>query len=159
MAEILTWVMQRRMVLAERAERLRKELAEIDAEVARLEAAEVVIGQFTEAERAGEADDPAMDAELEQVTSTPGAGGMLLVPQRELDMDADLLPEDYQAIMQVVARAAEPVKAGEVSVALGKGTLPGQVEAVRAKLKRLAERGWLHRTPAGRYAPLTGPRP
>ncbi|MFF3879314.1 hypothetical protein, partial [Streptomyces sp. NPDC001978] len=39
-----------------------------------------------------------------------------------LDMDADLLPEDYQAIMQVVARAAEPVKAGEVSVALGKRT-------------------------------------
>ncbi|WP_445530006.1 hypothetical protein [Streptomyces cyslabdanicus] len=61
MAEILTWVMQRRMVLAERAGRLRKELAEIDAEVARLEAAEVVIGQFIEAERAGEADDPTME--------------------------------------------------------------------------------------------------
>jgi hypothetical protein len=45
-----------------------------------------------------------------------------------------------------------------VSDALGRGTLPGQVEAVRAKLKRLAERGWLHRTPAGRYAPLTGQR-
>ncbi|MEN1882330.1 hypothetical protein [Streptomyces mirabilis] len=82
-----------------------------------------------------------MDAELEQVTSTLGAGGMLLVPPREPDIHADLLPEDHQVIMQVVARAAEPVKAGEVSVALGKGTLPGQVEAVRAKLKRLAERG------------------
>ncbi|MFJ3826310.1 P-loop NTPase family protein [Streptomyces nodosus] len=72
MAEILTWVMQRRMVLAERAERaerLREELVEIDAEVACPEAAEVVIGQFIEAERAGEADDPAVDAELEWVTS------------------------------------------------------------------------------------------
>lgn len=28
--------------------------------------------------------------------------------------------------MQVVAGAAEPVKAGDVSVRLGKGTLPGQ---------------------------------
>ncbi|MFB7457033.1 hypothetical protein [Streptomyces sp. NPDC056188] len=157
MAEILTWVMQRRMVLAERAERLRKELAEIDAEVARLEAAEVVIGQFIEAERAGEADDPAMDAELERMT-TPGAGGMLLVPLCEDGTDQGVLPEDYQAIMRVVAGAAEPVKAGQVSDALGRGTLPGQVEAVRAKLKRLAERGWLHRTPAGRYAPLTGHR-
>ncbi|MGW0999758.1 hypothetical protein ACWD5V_42150 [Streptomyces sp. NPDC002523] len=44
MADVLVWVMQRRVVLADRAERLRKELAEIDAEVARLEAAEVVIG-------------------------------------------------------------------------------------------------------------------
>jgi predicted transcriptional regulator of viral defense system len=55
----------------------------------------------------------------------------------------------------VVAGVAEPVKAAEVSVALGKGTLPGQVEAVRANLKRLAERGWLHRTPVGRYASRT----
>ncbi|MEV0186576.1 hypothetical protein AB0I54_46425 [Streptomyces sp. NPDC050625] len=38
-------------------------LAEIDAEVARLEAAEVVIGQFIEAERSGQADDPVMAAE------------------------------------------------------------------------------------------------
>lgn len=45
--------MERRVVLAGRAERLREELAEIDAEVARLEAAEVVIGQFVEAEQSG----------------------------------------------------------------------------------------------------------
>ncbi|MFE4958525.1 hypothetical protein ACFRCW_31895 [Streptomyces sp. NPDC056653] len=58
MADVLVWVMERRVVLADRAERLRKELAEIDAEVARLEAAEVVIGQFIEAERSGQVDDP-----------------------------------------------------------------------------------------------------
>ncbi|MCX4410229.1 MULTISPECIES: hypothetical protein [unclassified Streptomyces] len=74
MAEVLTWVMQRRIVLAERVEQLRKELAETEAEVARLEAAEVVIGQFFEAERAGEADDAVMDAALERVTTAPGAG-------------------------------------------------------------------------------------
>lgn len=28
---------------------------------------------------------------------------------------------------------------------------PKQVEPMRGKLKRLAERGWLHRTPAGRF--------
>lgn len=149
MAEVLTWVMQRRIVLAERVEQLRKELAETEAEVARLEAAEVVIGQFFEAERAGEADDAVMDAALERVTTAPGAGGMLLIPPREDGMDQDVLPEDYQAIMRVVADVAEPVKAAEVSVAPGKGTLPGQVEAAHAKLKRLAERGWLHRTRCG----------
>ncbi|PZH09239.1 hypothetical protein C1I97_15080 [Streptomyces sp. NTH33] len=158
MAEILTWVIQRRIVLADRVEQLRKELAETEAKVARLEAAEVVIGQFIEAERAGEADDPVMDAELERVTATPGAGGMRLIPGREEGTDVDVLPDDYQAIMRVVAGAAEPAQAGQVSEALGRGTLPAQVEAVRAKLKRLAERGWLHHTPGGRFTTLDGPK-
>ncbi|MFI6726051.1 hypothetical protein NRF20_38255 [Streptomyces sp. R-74717] len=80
---VLTWVMQRRLVPADRAERLRGELTELDAELARLEAAEVVFGQFADAQRAGQADDPAMAEELERVTTTPGAGGMMLAPHRE----------------------------------------------------------------------------
>ncbi|WP_405592301.1 hypothetical protein [Streptomyces sp. NBC_01092] len=71
-------------------------------------------------------------------------------------MEAEVLPEDYQEIIRVVTEAVKPVKAGQVSVKLSLGTLPGQVEAVRAKLKRLAERGWLHRTPAGRYCLASG---
>ncbi|MFF2546489.1 hypothetical protein ACFVUY_28545 [Kitasatospora sp. NPDC058063] len=51
MVDVLTWVMQRRLVLAARPERLRKELAELDAEVVRLEVAEVVFGQFADAQR------------------------------------------------------------------------------------------------------------
>ncbi|MFF3518668.1 hypothetical protein [Streptomyces sp. NPDC002573] len=159
MADVLVWVMQRRVVLADRAERLRKELAEIDAEVARLEAAEVVIGQFIEADRSGQADDPVMAAELERVTAGPGAGGMLLVPHREPGMDESVLPADYQAIMKIVATASDPVPAKDISVQLGKGTAPGQVEPVRDKLRRLADRGWLHRTPAGRFTALPQPRP
>ncbi len=119
-------------MLADRVERLRKELVEAEAEVARLEAAEVVFGQFIEAERAGEADDPAVDAEFERVTTAPGAGGMRLVPDRADGMDVGVLPEEYQAIMRLVADATEPAQAGQVSEALGNGTLPGQVEAVRA---------------------------
>lgn len=151
MADVLVWVMQRRIVLADRAERLRKELAEIDAEVARLEAAEVVFGQFADAQRAGTTDDPVMAEEFERVTTSPGAGGMLLVPHRADGMDTSALPADYQAIMKIVAAVSEPVPAKEVSVKLGRGTGPGQVEPVRDKLKRLADRGWLHRTPAGRF--------
>ncbi|MEI5098447.1 hypothetical protein RB200_06945 [Streptomyces sp. PmtG] len=62
-----------------------------------------------------------------------------------------MLSEEYQGIAQVVAGAAEPVKAVSVSVKGGKRALPGQVEAVRATLKRLAERGWPHRIPAGGF--------
>ncbi|MEY9967869.1 hypothetical protein ABIA33_005949 [Streptacidiphilus sp. MAP12-16] len=47
MADVLLRVTQRRVVLADRAERLRRELAEIDDAVARLESAEVVSGQAT----------------------------------------------------------------------------------------------------------------
>jgi hypothetical protein len=155
-ADVLVWVMQRRVVLADRAERLRKELAEIDAEVARLEAAEVVIGQFIEAERSGQAKDPVAAEELERVT-TAGAGGMLLVLHREPGMDDSALPADYQAITKIVAAASEPVPAKDVSIQLGRGTQPGQVEPVRDKLRRLADRGWLHRTPAGRLTALPQP--
>ncbi|MFH9355790.1 hypothetical protein [Kitasatospora sp. NPDC017646] len=128
--------------------------AEIDAEVARLEAAEVVFGQFADARRTGKVDDPAMAEEFERVTISPGAGGMLLVPHREEGMDTSALPVDYQTIMKIVAGASQPVPAKDVSVELGRGTGPGQVEPVRDKLRRLTDRGWLHRTPAGRFTAL-----
>ncbi|WP_439678224.1 hypothetical protein [Embleya sp. MST-111070] len=55
-------------------------------------------------------------------------------------------------MVRVVVGAAEPVPAKDVCAALGTGVLPGKVEAMRGKLKRLAARGWLHQTPAGRFA-------
>lgn len=73
MVDVLTWVMQRRLVPADRADRLRKELADLEVEVARLEAAEVVSGRFVDAERAGQTDDPSMTEELERVTASPAA--------------------------------------------------------------------------------------
>ncbi|WP_405682289.1 hypothetical protein [Streptomyces sp. NBC_01238] len=162
MVDVLTWTVERRVLLADRAERLRKELAEIDVEVARLEAAEVVFGQYAEATDGGRRDDPVMrpdpvepdaptDAPVPQVS---GVGGMLLVPHRVEGMAEEMLPVGYQRIVQVVADASDgPVMTREVCEALGMGVLPAQTEAMRAKLKRLAERGWLHRTPAGRYGP------
>ncbi len=101
-----------------------------------------MIGQFIEAERVGEADDPAMATELERVTTAPGAGGMLLVPHRELGMAESVLPADCQAIMKIVSAASDPVPARDISVQLGKGTAPGQVEPVRDKLRRPALRAW-----------------
>lgn len=112
-----------------------------------------MIGQFIEAERSGQAEAPVAAEELGRVT-TPGAGGMLLVPHREPGMDESALPADYQAITKIVAAASEPVPAKDVSVQLGRGTQPGQVEPVREKLRRLADRSWLHRAPAVRFTAL-----
>ncbi|MEV0415853.1 hypothetical protein AB0I68_35085 [Streptomyces sp. NPDC050448] len=55
---------------------------------------------------------------------------MLLVPHREQGMDTSALPADHRTRQGHHAR---------------------QVEPVRDKLKRLAGRGCLHRTPAGRF--------
>lgn len=53
MVDVLTWTIERRMRRTERAELQHKELAEIDAELGRLEAAEVVFGQWAEATDGG----------------------------------------------------------------------------------------------------------
>jgi hypothetical protein len=44
-----------------------------------------------------------------------------------------------------------PAKARDVGEAMGMDVQPRQVEPMRGTLQRLAERGWLHRTPAGRF--------
>ncbi|MEV7358007.1 hypothetical protein [Kitasatospora sp. NPDC091276] len=68
-----------------------------------------------------------MAEELERVTTTPGAGGMVLVPHREEGMDAGVLPADYLAILKTVTGIEGAVKAGGVAPALGKGVEPAQV--------------------------------
>ncbi|WP_327271962.1 hypothetical protein OG609_06815 [Streptomyces sp. NBC_01224] len=158
MVDVLTWTVERRVLLADRAERLRKELAEIDVEVARLEAAEVVFGQYAEATDGSRRDDPMVAPDPVEpdppATQASGAGGMLLVPHRVEGMSEEVLPTGYQRIVQVVAGASDgPAKTREVCEELGLGVLPAQTEAMRGKLGRLADRGWLHRTPSGRYGP------
>ncbi|MFJ8159095.1 hypothetical protein [Streptomyces sp. NPDC094468] len=70
--DVLTWTIERRMQLTERAELLRKELAEIDAELGRLEAAEVVFGQWAEATDGGRRLSGIVEPERERVVAGPG---------------------------------------------------------------------------------------
>ncbi|MFJ9382098.1 hypothetical protein [Streptomyces sp. NPDC101455] len=159
MTDVLTWTVERRVELAERAELLRKELAGIDAEVARLEAAEVVFGQWAEATDGGRQSsrvvepEPEPEPEPEKVVVGPGAGGMRLVPDRTEGMGAEVLTPEYQRIMAIVAGAGGPVMAKDVAIALGRETTPGKVEPVRGQLRKLSDRGWLARTGSGRYLP------
>lgn len=69
MVDVLTWTIERRMRLTERAELLRKELAEVDAELGRLEAAELVFGQWAEATDRGRR--PSGIVEPERVAAGP----------------------------------------------------------------------------------------
>ncbi|WP_328674137.1 hypothetical protein [Streptomyces sp. NBC_00328] len=55
--------------------------------------------------------------------------------------------------MEIVAGAGGPVMARDVAIALGRDTTPAKVEPVRGQLRKLADRGWISRTGAGRYLP------
>lgn len=74
---------------------------------------------------------------------------MLLVPQRERGLNEAVLPADYQRIMEVVRRVDAPVM--EVCAELRMSTEPARAEALRAKLNRLAERGWLRKLADGKF--------
>ena len=153
MVDVLTWTIERRMQLTERAELLRKELGEIDAELSRLEAAEVVFGQWAEATDGGRRPSVIVEPEPERVAAGPGAGGMRLVPDRVEGMGLEALTSEYQRIMEIVAGTDGPVMAKDVAMALGRELTPGKVEPVRGQLRKLADRGWLKRTGSGRYLP------
>lgn len=54
-----------------------------------------------------------------------------------------MLPQEYRDLLEVAEDAGRPLRAGQVAAAAGLSTDRGKVETLRAKLKRLAERGWL----------------
>ncbi|MCT9009998.1 hypothetical protein [Streptomyces rhizosphaerihabitans] len=162
---LMVWLIERRVVLEERTAQLRKQLADTEAEVARLGAAEVVYQQYQEEDaEAGHPDAAAWQQALEEATGgtpaapprpvgTPGAAGQLLIPHRGPGTGTDDLPADYQKIMEIVAGGDSPLQAKDVARELGLDAAPAKVEPVRGKLRKLAERGWITRTPAGRYLP------
>jgi hypothetical protein len=162
---LMVWLLERRVVLSERAEQLRKQLTDTEAEVARLEMAEIVYQQYQEDAEAGHSDAAAWQQALEEATggapavpaqstgTTPGAAGQLLFGPRGPESQIEDLPADYRTIMEIVAGGDGPLQAKDVAHALGLEPVPTKVEPVRGKLRKLAERGWITRTPAGRYLP------
>jgi hypothetical protein len=161
---LMVWLIERRVVLEERAAQLRKQLADTEAEVARLGAAEFVYQQYQEDAEAGHPDAAAWQQALEEATGgtpaapprpvgTPGAASQLLIPHHGPGTGTDDLPADYQKFMEIVAGGDNPLQAKDVARELGLDAAPAKVEPVRGKLRKLAERGWITRTPAGRYLP------
>ena len=83
-----------------------------------------------------------------QVTASPGAGpaavpGVLAVPPWRAGLEVSVLPRDYRDLLEVAEDAGRPLRAGQIAAAAGLSTDRGKVETLRAKLKRLVERGWL----------------
>lgn len=132
--------------LTAEVELLRKQLADAEHELERLVIAGQVITQLTADDAAG----------------GPGAAGPaqrgfgLLVPPRSQASGTGDLPDDYRSLVEAVAAAAAgaggPVTCVMAAQRADLDVTGRQSENVRAKLKRLEDRGWLRRTAAGKFA-------
>jgi hypothetical protein len=128
-------------------ELLRKQLADAEHELERLEIAGQVITQLT-----------AEDTPADQ----PGGGGpaqrgfTLLVPPGSQAAGTGDLPGDYRSLLDAVAAATAetggPVTCARAAQRAGIDVTGRQSENIRARLKRLEDRGWLRRTATGKFA-------
>jgi prefoldin subunit 5 len=66
--------------------------------------------------------------------------------------DATVASPAYQQILAVFAATANPLRAKDICVALGTGTAAKNTESLRAKLKRLVNRGVLTEPESGLFA-------
>jgi hypothetical protein len=128
-------------------EALRKQLADAEHELERLEITGRVITQLT-------ADDA--DAASEPASTRPAQRGFgLLVPPRSQASGVSDLPGDYRSLLDAVAAVAAEtggaVTCMQAAQRAGIDLAGRQVENVRAKLKGLQDRGWLRRAAAGTF--------
>ena len=128
-------------------ELLRKQLADAEHELERLVIAGQVITQLTAGDTA---------AAGEPGTAGPAQRGFgLLVPPRSQASGPGDLPADYRSLVEAVAAAAAetggPVSCVMAAQRAGIDVTGRQSENIRAKLKRLEDRGWLRRTAAGTF--------
>jgi hypothetical protein len=129
------------------AELLRKQLADAEHELERLVIAGQVITQLM-------ADDAAA-GDIAGSDEPAQRGFGLLVPPRGQASGPGDLPEDYRSLVEAVsAVAAETggaVTCAQAARRAGLDVSGRQSENIRAKLKRLEDRGWLRRTAAGTF--------
>ena len=76
------------------------------------------------------------------------------MPPRSQASGTGDLPADYRSLVEAVAAAAAggPVTCVMAARWAGLNVTGRQSENVRAKLKRLEDRGWLRRSAAGKFA-------
>ena len=136
----------RRSELDALAEELGKRLREVEAEREELVIAERVLHRLAEQDRA-----EAVVA-VAPVKAQVAGRAVLLVPHRGDGLDETALPGDYRRILSIVRAADGPVQVRAVGEELGLEVgLRGKLEPLRAKMAKLADRGWLHKRLDGRF--------
>jgi len=139
------WITTRRGELDALAEQLTKQLQEVQVERDELAIAGRVLNRL-----AGQAQ---ADAEAVAPVSAKVAGrAVLLIPHRSDAADEDALPGDYRKILAIVREADGPVQVRAAGERRGlDAAARGKLEPLRAKLTKLADHGWRHKRPDGRF--------
>jgi hypothetical protein len=143
---VLDQIASRRTELTGEVELLRKQLADAEHELERLVIAEQVITQLMTA--------PAADGELPAAGPAQRGFGLLVPPRGQASGPGDL-PDDYRSLVEAVAAVAAEtggaVTCAQAAARAGLDVTGRQSENIRAKLKRLEDRGWLRRTATGKF--------
>lgn len=125
------------------AEELTKQLQEVQVERDELAIAERVLNRLAE------------QAQAEAAAPVPArvAGrAVLLIPHRSDAADEEALPGDYRKILAILRDGDGPMQVRAVGERLGlDASVRGKPEPLRAKMTKLADRGWLHKRPDGRF--------
>lgn len=77
---------------------------------------------------------------------------VLLIPHRSDAADGAALPGDYRKILAIVRESDGPLPVRRLASGWAwTRRLRGRLEPLRAKMTKLADRGWLHKRPDGRF--------
>ncbi|NMI54531.1 hypothetical protein FNV65_53085 [Streptomyces sp. S1A1-8] len=142
---MLERITTRRAELDGLEEQLIKQLSEVRAEQDELAVAVRVWQRMSEqlADERTEAGSPVVQV---------AGRAVRLVPDRAPGVNESALPVDYQRILAAVRRAAGPIATRAIGEMLGLDTqVRGKLEPLRGKLTKLADRGWLHKRPDGKF--------
>jgi hypothetical protein len=158
MGSLIEELQRREAAARQEVNELRGEIAQLNERLARAEetlsrleitretVTEILGGAGAEQPTAGQAmgaeaaADPAL-AGSRLVSGSPI--GVMTVPPRRPGLAQSMLPPSYQDLLEVLADAGRPMRAGGIAAATGLSTDKSKIEGLRPKLKRLAERGWL----------------
>jgi hypothetical protein len=135
---------------------LTERLAQAEERLARLEITRETVAEILDEAHveAGSATVPVRVEEAGSVSveSAPASPiGVLTVPPWRPGIAVAVLPPAYQDLVEVLVDAGYPLRAAQVAAAAGLSTDKSKVEGLRAKLKRLVDRGWLTEDGPGRF--------
>lgn len=104
--------------------------------------AERVLNRLAEQDRAAEE----AAAAVAPAPARVAGRAVLLIPHRSENSDEAALPADYRRILAIVRAADGPVQVRGVGEELGlQVAVRGKLEPLRAKMTKLADRGWLYK--------------
>jgi hypothetical protein len=155
MASLIEELRRRAAAARQEADELRGEIARLNERLARAEerlsrleitretVAEILGGAGTDEAAVREAESAAADPAAADPAAAGSPIGVVTVPPWRPGLALSALPASYRDLLEVLADAGRPMRAGSIAAAAGLSTDKSKIEGLRSKLKRLAERGWL----------------